>query len=60
MTDIYCGVEECKWNTDQRCSRDVTRVDSNTPYATATEVVNCMSFSLPQREEQIRGTIDES
>lgn len=55
MTDIYCGVEECKWNTEQHCSRDVTRVDSNTPYATVTEVVNCMSFSLPEGEEEDRG-----
>ena len=53
MTDIYCGVEECKWNKEGHCSRDVTRVDSNTPYATATEVVNCMSFTLP--DEGSRG-----
>ncbi|NLC46132.1 MAG: DUF1540 domain-containing protein [Firmicutes bacterium] len=51
MTDIYCGVEECKWNKEGHCSRDVTRVDSNTPYATATEVVNCMSFTLPDEGE---------
>lgn len=55
MTEIYCDVEECKWNDEARCGREITRVAANAPRATVTEVVNCMSFSLPEEEEEKLG-----
>lgn len=56
MTDIYCAVENCRYNSSGACGAERIRVMGTVDHPEKTDLVNCMTFRDEGNPHQYENT----